>query len=74
MAVPYYAYLKLKMSGNNGTSLTVHGSFLRSDNCDKDFPKIAYKFKVKQELNALQVEVDHTLPPSRQSGDQIRRM
>jgi hypothetical protein len=32
MAVPYYAYLKLKMSGNNGTSLTAHRSFLRSDN------------------------------------------
>src|SRR4051812_45294795 len=28
MAIPHYAYLKLKMSGNNGTTLTVHGSFL----------------------------------------------
>jgi hypothetical protein len=64
MVVPHYAYLKLKIPGNNGTSLTVHGSFLRSDNCDKDFPKIASKFKFKQELNALQVEVDHTLPPA----------
>src|SRR3954454_11093107 len=28
MAVPHYAYLKLKMPDNNGTPLTVHGSFL----------------------------------------------
>ncbi|KAK1630610.1 hypothetical protein QYE76_004925 [Lolium multiflorum] len=31
MAVPHYAYLKLKMPGNNGTPVTVHGSFARSD-------------------------------------------
>ena len=28
MAIPHYAYLKLKMPGNNGTPLTIHGSFL----------------------------------------------
>ena len=28
MAVPHYAYLQLKMPGNNGTPLTIHGSFL----------------------------------------------
>jgi hypothetical protein len=37
MAVPHYAYLKLKMPGNNGTNITVHGSFSRSDNCDREF-------------------------------------
>jgi hypothetical protein len=26
MVVPHYAYLKLKMPGNNDTSLTIHGS------------------------------------------------
>src|SRR3954470_5740498 len=36
MAVPPYTYLKMKMPGNNGTPLTVHGSFLRSDNCDRE--------------------------------------
>ena len=41
MSVPHYTYLKMKMPGNNGTPLTVHGSFLRSDNCDKDFSRIA---------------------------------
>jgi hypothetical protein len=27
MAVPHYAYLKLKMPGNNGTNIAVYGSF-----------------------------------------------
>jgi hypothetical protein len=64
MAVPHCAYLKLKMPGNNGMSITVHGSFLRSDNCDKDFQRIASKFGVKQELNALEATTDHKLPPT----------
>ena len=28
MAVPHYTYLKMKMPGNNGPPITVHGSFL----------------------------------------------
>jgi hypothetical protein len=50
MDVPHYAYLKLKMSGNNGTNITIHGSFSRSDNCDREFQKIAAKFEIKQEI------------------------
>ncbi|KAK1601492.1 hypothetical protein QYE76_017084 [Lolium multiflorum] len=50
MAVPHYAYLKLKMHGNNGTNITVYGSFSRSDNCDRDFQRIAAKFGSKQEI------------------------
>jgi hypothetical protein len=50
MAVPHYAYLKLKMPGNNGTNITVYGSFSRSDNCDRDFQRIAAKFGLKQEI------------------------
>ena len=49
MVVPHYAYLKLKMPGNNGTNITVYGSFSRSDNCDREFQRIAAKFVVKQE-------------------------
>jgi hypothetical protein len=50
MDVPHYAYLKLKMPGNNGTNnITAHGSFSRSDNCDREFQKIGAKFGVKQE-------------------------
>ncbi|KAK1615597.1 hypothetical protein QYE76_021114 [Lolium multiflorum] len=50
MAVPHYAYLKLKMPGNKGTNITVHGSFSRSDSCDRDFQRIAAKFGSKQEI------------------------
>jgi hypothetical protein len=64
MAIPHYAYLKLKMLGNNGTTITVHGSFSRSDNCDKDFQKIASKFGVREDLSALDVLKDHKKPPN----------
>ncbi|KAK1619631.1 hypothetical protein QYE76_025148 [Lolium multiflorum] len=50
MAVPHYAYLKLKMPGNNGTNITVYGSFSRSDNCDRDFQRIAAKFGPQREI------------------------
>jgi hypothetical protein len=36
MAVPHYAYLKLRMPANRGP-LTISESFARSKNCDKDF-------------------------------------
>jgi hypothetical protein len=36
MAVPHYAYLKLRMPTNKGP-LTISGSFACSENCDKDF-------------------------------------
>jgi hypothetical protein len=36
MAVPHYAYLKLRMPANRGP-LTISGSFARSENYDKDF-------------------------------------
>ncbi|KAK1607422.1 hypothetical protein QYE76_031095 [Lolium multiflorum] len=60
MAIPHYAYLKLKMPGNNGTPITIHGSFARSDTCDREFQKIASKFGAKEELNAIDAAVDHT--------------
>jgi hypothetical protein len=49
MAMPHYAYLMLKMPGNNGTNITVYGSFSRSDNCDRDFQRIAAKFGPRRE-------------------------
>ncbi|KAK1643113.1 hypothetical protein QYE76_060918 [Lolium multiflorum] len=64
MAVTHYAYLKLKMPGNNGTPITVHGSFSRSDNCDREFQKIASKFGAREELNAIDTITDHTQPPA----------
>jgi hypothetical protein len=53
MALPHYAYLKLKIPGNNGTNITVHGSFSRSDNCDQEFQKIITKFGVKSEVQTI---------------------
>jgi hypothetical protein len=50
------------MPGNNGTTITVHGIFSCSDNCDREFQKIASKFGTKEELNALDVVTDHTKP------------
>src|SRR3954470_24293536 len=47
MAVPHYAYLKLKMTGPNGV-ITVIGSFVRSDRCDKEFHKLAEAFTAHQ--------------------------
>ena len=39
MEVPHYAYLKMKMPGHRGV-ITVSGSFVRSDRCNKEFHKI----------------------------------
>jgi hypothetical protein len=64
MAVSHYAYLKLKMLGNNGSTMTIHESFSHPDNFDKDFQKIASKFVVREELNALDVLSDHKQPPA----------
>ena len=53
MAVPFYAYLLLKMPGRNST-ITVRGDFRHSDNCDKEFNKISETFGMQEELSQLQ--------------------
>ena len=65
MAVPHYTYLKMKMPENTGAPLTIHGSFLRSDNCDREFNRISSKFNqlsLTDEHRALTAGVDHTKP------------
>src|SRR3954466_10905403 len=47
MAVPHYAYLKLKMPGPHGV-ITVSDSFVKSDRCDKEFHKISEAFGAHQ--------------------------
>ena len=47
MAVPHYAYLKLKMPGSTGV-ITVNGSCTKSDQCDRDFHKVSDTFGAKQ--------------------------
>src|SRR3954463_9078002 len=44
MAMPHYAYLKLKMPGPRGV-ITVSGSFIRSHRCDREFHKISETFR-----------------------------
>jgi hypothetical protein len=43
MAVPHYMYLVLKMLGPKGI-ITVKGGFELSDQCDKEFHKMAQNF------------------------------
>lgn len=62
MAVPHYAYLKLKMPGPNGV-ITIHGDFKRSDTCDRDFNKILESFGMQEELAELSLTNDRTLMP-----------
>jgi hypothetical protein len=49
MVVPHYAYLKLKIPGPRRT-ITIHGSFTLSNNCDKDFTKISESFGMREEV------------------------
>ena len=50
MAVPHYAYLKLKMPGPRGV-ITINGSFIRSDRYDREFHRISETFRTHQELS-----------------------
>ena len=60
MAVPHYAYLKLKMPGPKGV-ITVTGDFQRSDSCDREFSKISETFGVEETLVDLATSNDRTL-------------
>src|SRR4051812_35515803 len=48
MAVPHYAYLKIKMSGPADT-ITYHGCFIKSDQCDRNFYQISDTLGAQQE-------------------------
>ena len=52
MVVPHYAYLKLKMPGPRGV-ITISGSFIRSDRCNKEFHKISETFGAHQAPEAV---------------------
>src|SRR3954467_13696077 len=62
MAVPHYAYLKLKMPGSAGV-LTINGSFIKSDQCDRDFHKISDTFGAEQELREIAMVADKSTFP-----------
>jgi hypothetical protein len=62
MAVPHYAYLKLRMPANRGP-LTISGSFARSKNCDKDFNSMSQMFGVHEELNHIRESSNMDVDP-----------
>jgi hypothetical protein len=68
MAVPHYAYLKLKMPGPNGV-ITVNGSFIRSDRCDREFHKISETFGATAELAEIAMVTDKSLFPMASRSD-----
>jgi hypothetical protein len=49
MAVPHYAYLKLRMPGKNGP-LTISRSFSHSESCEREFNDISQSFEIEEEL------------------------
>jgi hypothetical protein len=71
MAVPHYAYLKLRMPANKGP-LTISGSFARSENCDKDFNSMSQTFGVHEELHHIReatvMDID---PPAQQNAPEL---
>src|SRR4051812_38599919 len=62
MAVPHYAYLKLKMPGSTGV-LTINGSFTKSDQCDRDFHKVSDTFVAEQKLREIPMMIDKSTFP-----------
>jgi hypothetical protein len=71
MAVPHYAYLKLRMPANRGP-LTISGSFARLENCDKDFNSMSQTFGVHEELHHIReatvMDID---PPVQQNAPEL---
>src|ERR1041384_2803860 len=62
MAVPHYAYLKLKMPGSTGV-LTINGSFTKLDQCDHDFHKVSDTIGAEQELKEIAMAMDKNIFP-----------
>jgi hypothetical protein len=70
MAVPHYAYLKMRMPANRGP-LTISGSFARSENCDKDFNSMSQTFGV-HELNHIRESTNMDVnPPAQQNAPDL---
>jgi hypothetical protein len=65
MAVPHYAYLKLRMPANRGP-LTISRTFAHSKNCDKDFNSMSWTFGVHEELNHIRESTNMDVDPPAQ--------
>jgi hypothetical protein len=65
MAVPHYAYLKLRMLTDRGP-LTISGSFACSENCDKDFNTLSQTFGINEELHHIRESNNMDITPAAQ--------
>ena len=57
MAVPHYAYLKMKMPGPKGI-ITVSGDYRRSIECARASSKLAEALVIAEELEEIKRKVD----------------
>ena len=57
MAVPHYAYLKMKMPGPKGI-ITVSGDYKRSIECARANAKLAEALVIAEELEEIKHKVD----------------
>lgn len=62
MAVPHYTYLKVKMPGPTRV-ITVSRSFIKSDQCDRDFHQVFDTFGAQQELEEIAMVVYRRIFP-----------
>jgi hypothetical protein len=67
MAVPHYAYLKLRMPANRGP-LTISGGFARSENCNKDFKTLSQTFGIHEELHHIRESTNIDITPVAQQN------
>jgi hypothetical protein len=62
MAVPHYAYLKLRMPANTGR-MTISGSCALFENYDKDFNTLSQKFGIHEELHHIRESTNMDITP-----------
>jgi hypothetical protein len=62
MAIPYYAYLTLKIPGPKGT-ITVQGSLKVSNTCNKELNRMAQTFGMTAEYARRKGKTDHNVLP-----------
>jgi hypothetical protein len=67
MAVPHYAYLKLRMLDNRGP-LTINDSFAPSENCDWDFNNLSQTFGIHEELHHIRENTNMDVSPEVQQN------
>ena len=60
MAVPHNAYLKLKMPGPAGV-IIINVSFIKSDQCDRDFHEVSDTFGAQQQLKEIAMVTEKSI-------------